>query len=286
VDGATLDVGERLAFARAVALAAGVEVSRRYGDDRFRLKGGQSPVTEADLASNRVIVTAIRARYPGEAILSEESKDSEDRMTADTLWVVDPLDGTKEFLAGNGEFAVMIGLVARGQPIVGVVHAPARGVLYAAATGHGAWLEHPYGRRERLQCAPRRPDGLRLVSSRSHAEPLLLRMQEALGITDVQPSGSVGIKCGLIAEGRRDVYIHPAPHLKEWDTCAPEVVLTEAGGRVTDCRGDRLRYNKPSPNQPHGIVACSEAVADEVLGRVIPLYESTVDSQQSTTVKS
>lgn len=258
-----------------VAKAAGAEVLKRYGDSGFRLKGGAGPVTEADLASNGVIVDAIRARYPGEAILSEEMKDRDDRLGADVVWIVDPLDGTKEFLAENGEFSVMIGLVVSGRPVLGVVNAPARGVLYAAATGHGAWVERGSGERERLRRGPSDPGALRLVGSRSHAEPVLADMQRALGIEDVQPSGSAGIKCALIAEDRRDLYIHPSPHLKEWDTCAAEVLLVEAGGRVTDCVGQPLEYNKASPVLPDGIVACAEDVADAVLERIRPIYERT-----------
>jgi 3'(2'), 5'-bisphosphate nucleotidase len=278
VSGATGDVRERLAYARDVAREAGREVARRYGERDYRVKAGDSPVTEADLASNRAIVRALRSRYPGEAILSEESKDTADRLTAPVVWIVDPLDGTREFLSGNGEFAVMIGCVAEGRPVVGVVYAPARGVLYGAAAGCGAWVERGTGGPERLRCAAARLDALRLVGSRSHAEPLLARMQEALGIRDVQPSGSVGIKCGLIAEGMRDLYIHPSPHLKEWDTCAPEVVLTESGGSVTSCLGERLTYNKASPAQADGIVACAAEVVEEVLARIVPLYASRVQN--------
>lgn len=271
---ATLDVRERLVRACDAARAAGAEVLRRYGDGRYRLKGEAGPVTEADLASNRIIVEAIGALYPGEAMLSEEVKDGHERLGADPVWIVDPLDGTKEFLSENGEFAVMIGLVVEGRPVLGVVYAPARGVLYAAAAGEGAWADRGPGRRDRLWCAPADPSALRLVGSRSHAEPVLVRMQDALGIRDVQPSGSAGIKCALIAEGTRDLYIHPSSHLKEWDTCAPEALLVEAGGRVTDCLGEPLRYNKASPDQPRGIVACAAEVADHVLERITPIYRS------------
>lgn len=272
VSSATPDVRERLSYVCDVARAAGAEVLKRYGDSSYRLKGEAGPVTEADLASNRVIVDAIGERYPAEAVLSEEMKDRGDRLGADVVWIIDPLDGTKEFLAENGEFAVMIGLVVSGRPVLGVVNAPARGVLYAAAAGHGAWVERG-GRRQRLRRGPAELAALRLVGSRSHAEPMLVEMQEALGIEDVQPSGSAGIKCALIAEGLRDLYVHPSPHLKEWDTCAAEVLLAEAGGRVTDCLGEPLAYNKPAPVQPDGIVACAADVADTVLERIRPIYE-------------
>jgi 3'(2'), 5'-bisphosphate nucleotidase len=113
------------------------------------------------------------------------------------------------------------------------------------------------------------------VGSRSHAEPLVVRMQEALGIVDVEPCGSVGVKCSRIAEGRRDLYVHPVAFMKEWDTCAPEVILREAGGWVSDCRGERLRYNKPDPRQPHGILACAPGVAERVLPVARELYEAS-----------
>jgi 3'(2'), 5'-bisphosphate nucleotidase len=106
-------------------------------------------------------------------------------------------------------------------------------------------------------------------------------MQQALGITDVQPSGSVGIKCSLIAERQRDLYIHPVPYLKEWDTCAPEVLLREAGGMVTDCTGALLQYNKSNPVQPHGILACAPAVFERVLDTIVPLYRSAKDARPS-----
>jgi 3'(2'), 5'-bisphosphate nucleotidase len=128
------------------------------------------------------------------------------------------------------------------------------------------------GSRRQLYCARGDLDALRLVGSRSHPDALLMRMQKALGITDVQPSGSVGVKCALIAEGKRDLYVHPVPYLSEWDTCAPEVLVREAGGGVTDCMGERLHYNKETPTQPHGIMACGEGVRERVLERIVPLY--------------
>lgn len=270
---ATPDVRERLAFAGRVAREAGERILRHYGATGHETKAGGSPVTAADLAANEWIVSAIRAAWPGEAILAEESKDSADRLTSDRVWVIDPLDGTREFLAQNGEFSVMIGFVAGGRPRLGVVMVPVRGLLYAAAEGEGAWAELA-GEKRRLQCLPARLDNLRLVGSRSHPDPTIEAMRERLGITDVKPSGSVGIKCALIAEGERDLYVHPVPYLKEWDTCAAEVLLREAGGMVTDCRGDPLAYNKPDPTQPHGILACAASIHAEVLDKIGPVYET------------
>jgi 3'(2'), 5'-bisphosphate nucleotidase len=260
-----------LAAACGAARAGGRAAMRFYGSARVMEKEGGSPVTEADHAANRVIVDALSAAFPGDAILSEESADSAARLAAERVWIVDPLDGTREFLAQNGEFAVMIGLAVGGRAVLGAVFQPADDLLFAGAQGSGAWLTRG-GETVPLRCGAPGADGLRLVGSRSHPDALLVRMQEALGVTDVRPSGSVGVKCGLIARGERDLYVHPVPYLKEWDTCAPEAILRAAGGDVTDCRGGPLRYNKPDPRQPHGMVACGPGVLERVRAPIRRVY--------------
>ena len=264
-----IDLQAELQVARDAARAAGAAAMRFYGNP-MEVSGGSSPVTDADRAANEVILRALADAFPRDAVLSEESRDSPERLAAARVWIVDPLDGTKEFLARNGEFAVMIGLAVRGAAALGVVYLPDGDRLYRAAEGMGTWLDQG-GRTRRVE---RSAGGraLRLVASRSHAEPLTLRVQEALGITDVRPSGSVGVKCGLIALGERDLYVHPVPYLKEWDTCAPEVVLREAGGDVTDCAGGPLRYNKADTRQPYGITACAPGIIQSVLETVEPLW--------------
>ena len=247
-----------------------------YGQTEHCTKAGGSPVTAADLASNAHIVHSIRAAFGEDAILSEESTDDGARFGARRVWVVDPLDGTREFLAGNGEFSVMIGMLEEDEPVLGVVFVPATGTMYGAERGRGAWAETGSGARRALRCGPADPGAIRMVGSRSHADPLLQRMAAALGVTDVLPSGSVGVKCARIAEGERDLYVHPVPYLKEWDTCAPEIVLREAGGVVTDCRGGPLRYNKPGPAQPDGILACVGSLHGPVLAKIGPLYAAAV----------
>lgn len=264
------DFARELECARALAREAGRVAMRFYGNVSAGC-GRDGPVTEADRASNRVILAGLRAEFPDDAILSEESRDDGLRLDAHRVWIVDPLDGTREFLAQNGEFSVMIGLAVHGRPVVGVVYRPDGDVLYSAAHGAGAWRDEA-GTRSRLLRTGPPGSGLRLVGSRSHPDPLLTRMQEALGISDVRPSGSVGIKCALIAESRCDLYIHPVPYLKEWDTCAPEILLREAGGEVTDCLGEPLLYNKADPVQPHGIFAAAPGVHGRVLERIRALY--------------
>lgn len=274
--GAAVEAGLKteVRVACEAAREAGGAAMAFYGTASAVAKDGGSPVTEADHAANRVILARLAAAFPGDAILSEEARDSTDRLSSTRVWIVDPLDGTKEFLACNGEFAIMIGLAVEGRAVLGVVYLPATETLFAAVEGGGAWVERN-GERSALRCGEGAAP-LRLVGSRSHPDPLLVRMQHALGITDVLPSGSVGVKCGLIAEGARDLYVHPVPYLKEWDTCAPEVIVREAGGAVVDCLGAPLRYNKPDPHQPEGILACGAGVLDAVLGTVSSIFADGV----------
>jgi 3'(2'), 5'-bisphosphate nucleotidase len=260
-----------LSTAVSAARAAGAAAMRFYGTATATAKADASPVTAADHAANDVIVAALQQAFLGDAILSEESADSPARLSARRVWIVDPLDGTKEFLAQNGEFSIMIGLAIDAEAVLGVVYLPAVDLIYAAAKGEGAWVERE-AEREPLRRVAANPAALRLVGSRSHADPLVARLQEALGITDVAPCGSVGVKCTRIAHGERDLYLHPVPYLKEWDTCAPEAILREAGGSVTDCRGEPLRYNKPDPRQPHGIMACAPGVFEAAMGTWRGMY--------------
>jgi 3'(2'), 5'-bisphosphate nucleotidase len=248
------------------ARAAGAAILRHYGDQRADIKAGGSPVTAADHDASGVIISHIRGLFPDDAILCEETADDPARLTAERLWIVDPLDGTKEFLAQNGEFSVMIALAIAGRPVLGVVYMPAHDRLFWGAAGQGAWVESA-GKTTRLAARPA-GDGLRIVTSRSHADATVEALCAALPVVERRPSGSVGIKCALIAEGVCDLYAHPVPYMSEWDTAAPEVLLREAGGSVTDCRGAPLQYNKPDPRQPAGILACAPGVRDRVLSLV------------------
>ncbi len=263
----------------AIARVAGQAALRFYGTALADYNAAGAPVTVADRASNDCILEGLARAFPADPILSEESADSLERLGSERLWVVDPLDGTKEFLAQNGEFAVMIGLALHGDAVLGAVYLPASDVMYAAARDSGAWVQRG-PRRERLLGAKVNGKPLRMIVSRSHIDPLVERIRESLGITDVRRCGSVGVKCGLIAERESDLYVHPVPHLKEWDTCAPEIVLKEAGGAITDCTGAPLRYNKPNPIQPHGIVAGAPGALARVLGPVTRLYGAQLSDRR------
>lgn len=228
----------------AAADAAGREIMRIYATSfDVTLKDDRSPLTEADLSAQRIIAAALAAIAPEIAMLGEESapQDFERRREWRRLWLVDPLDGTREFVKRNGEFSVNIALVEDREPVLGVVYAPARPVLYAAARGCGAFRRDADGTRTPLHVQATAPPRLRILASRSHGDAVLDRMIQGLGPHERISVGSA-LKFGLLAEGRGDLYLRRGP-TSEWDTAAGHAVVLEAGGCVVDLTGVPLRYN-------------------------------------------
>lgn len=219
-------------------------------------KAGDEPVTEADLAANAHIVARLRAAFPHDALLSEELPDDPARLQAARVWMVDPIDGTRDFIAGREGFAVMIGLCIDGRPAAGVVCQPSTGVAWVGAVGITAFRQPLDGPRTPLApSAITGPPGIRLVSSESHHTRDIERFRAALQITDELTLGGVGLKVGLVADGTRDAYVYPGHRTKIWDTCGPEAILVAAGGRVTDTRGDALDYRSAELANHRGVIA-------------------------------
>lgn len=267
-----------LRTARQLARAAGAAALEFYGNANLEIqrKKADEPVTEADLAANNVIVPALRAAFPDDGMLSEESTDDHhiagSRLERERVWMVDPLDGTQGFIDGTGDFAVQIGLSFQGTPVVGVVYKPVTNVLYAAARGAGAWVERAHDAPQKLHVSDRADlSAMRIAVSRSHRSPRMDRVIRSLGIREEIRSGSVGIKIGLIIENTCDLYVHMSPKSKQWDTCAPEAILREAGGTLTDLFGKPYRYNTPDVWNHNGIVATNGAAHAEVIARLAPL---------------
>jgi 3'(2'), 5'-bisphosphate nucleotidase len=234
----------------------------------IRWKDPTEPVTEADRAVNAYLVKQIHQVFPADGILAEESKDDPGRLAKQRVWIIDPLDGTVEFIAHNGEFCIMIGLAFEHAPVVGVVYQPIEDVLYAAALGSGAFLEE-FGERYPLRVSRvTDPQQLRLVISRSHRALLLDGIIERSGIRKVRGIGSVGLKVGVITRRQADCYVHPNPGTKEWDTCAPDIILREAGGIMTDCWNRPLRYNQPDVVRRFGLMA-SNGVAHPFISGIV-----------------
>ncbi|HNS02795.1 MAG TPA: 3'(2'),5'-bisphosphate nucleotidase CysQ [Anaerolineae bacterium] len=222
-------------------------------------KGANDPVTAADQAANQLLVAGLSRAFPSDGILAEESRDNRDRMQRRRVWIIDPLDGTREFIDRIGEFCIMVGLAIEGQAALGVVYQPVADQLYRGIPGLLAEVVQQ-GVRQPLAVSPvADPAQMRLVASRSHRDPLVDAVCRQLGVTQERPCGSVGLKVGLLATGQCDLYIHPAPGLKEWDTCAPEAILRAAGGAISDAWGRPLRYNQVDVRQRQGLVASNGA---------------------------
>jgi 3'(2'), 5'-bisphosphate nucleotidase len=230
------------------------------------------PVTEADRASNALIVAGIRHEFPDDGILAEESIDTERRLSKSRVWMIDPLDGTKGFISRSADFAVQIGLAVEGESVLGVVYQPLPDVMYWAARGGGAWIERTGREAERARVSDVSDvRQMRLAASRSHRSPRMDRVVRAFGVEQEVQRNSVGVKVGLLIEQQCDLYIHLSSHTKQWDTCAPEAILHEAGGRFTDIFGSPLRYNSPEVENLNGIVATNGAAHDLIIEQLAPL---------------
>ena len=237
----------------SLAEKAGRAIMALYNAEELdvRLKEDVSPVTRADLAAHRVILAGLQELTPMLPVLSEESDaiPYSDRQNWKQYWLIDPLDGTKEFLKRNGEFTVNIALIDNGKPLLGVVHAPVLGRTYSAAQGIGAFRQESNGERP-LHIAVRREldRKLKVVVSRSHPGKEAEAFLRTLGTYDTVEIGS-SLKFCLVAEGAADLYPRFGP-TREWDTAAGHCVLLSAGGGVTDLHGQPLQYNKPDLLNP------------------------------------
>lgn len=230
---------------------AGDAILKIYATSRqFDSKADGSPVTEADTCAEAIIVKALQKLTPDVPIVAEEAVAAGEKVsTAERFWLVDPLDGTKEFINGNGEFTVNVALVEHGVPVLGVVMAPAKGILYTGVAGKGASYASADGRKA-ISC--RRPPqvGLTVVASRSHGNAI--ELERFLSRYTVANTRSVGssLKLCLLATGEADLY----PRLgrtMEWDIAAGHAVVVAAGGDVLDLGGRQLRYGKPAFENPH-----------------------------------
>lgn len=268
-----------ITVAAELARAAGAILLEHYHspflvEQKMNVLNELEEVTAADREANELIVSRLRREFPDDGILAEESSDSAHRLDKDRVWLIDPMDGTKNFIERDGDFAVHIGFALAGESVMGVVYQPVRDVLYRAARGDGAWIESGNKPAQRLVVsAQTNPKEMTLVSSRSHRSSRMERVVRAFGFKDEMWRGSVGVKVGLIVEQQADLYLHLTPGTKEWDTSAPEVILQEAGGRLTDLFGRRLRYNTERVMNPNGIVATNGVAHEMVIENLAPLLE-------------
>lgn len=245
-----------------------VIAEEKYGVDNFT-----EPVTIADRTASKIIVERLEKDFPKDAVLSEEEKDDKKkRLASECVWIIDPLDGTRGFINQDGDFAVQIGLAENGDAVLGVVFLPFRKKLYYASKGNGAFLVENENSPNRLEVSNLTDfEKMTIAVSRNHRSPKMSRIHNSFQFKDEIRRGSVGLKVGLIAERSADLYIHLSPRTKFWDTCAPQIVLEEAGGKLTDLFGEKIKYDLENVQNHNGVLASNGMAHDETVKKLKPL---------------
>lgn len=263
---------EELATLEAIAREAAEIVARVYATEfRVDYKAPADPVTEADRQANALICERLAKAFPGVPVVAEESDEEafDGWVGAERVLFVDPLDGTQEFIAKNGEFAVMIGLTERGRAVAGVVYGPAMHLGWTGAPGLGAWEWDDAGARRPIRVSGVTGLGAAtLVASRSHRGKLLQASIDAMAPGAVSTLGSAGLKGAFVASGRADLYCQPGRAGKRWDACAPDAIVTAAGGRVTDAHGAPIDYVGGKLENDRGLVMSNDAVHEAALAAI------------------
>ncbi len=256
-------LNEILAIAKPIGWGAG-DILLTAQQTTFEIeKSGNSPVTSADLAANHYILEHLHQAFGTEefAYLTEETFQTQspsERLDRPWVWIIDPLDGTKDFINRTGEYAVHIALAHQGRPVVAIVACPELGKLFYATQNGGTFVETKAGKIQPLKVSQTsQPEELTLVASRSHRDTRFVQMLEQFPCKAQITMGSVGCKISAIAEQTADLYISlsgkSAP--KDWDFAAPELILTEAGGQFTRFDGSAIQYNQEDVSQGGGILA-------------------------------
>lgn len=219
--------------------------------------GGEGPVSNYDRACDALIREQLSAAFPGDALLTEESEDDGAWQQAERVWIVDPIDGTQEYVTGVPQYAVMIGLCVDGVPQFGAVYAPAQDLLLVGEQGHGTSVFHQ-GEQRALVLKDKDPrEAWRIAVSRSHGSPEVERVCAALAPSQMVPMGSVGLKIASVCQGQTDLYVATTTRIKLWDSCGPHALLSAAGGVMVDLFGRPLDYRRQR-NHPYGLLACAQ----------------------------
>lgn len=252
-----------LDIAVKAAKEAGDAILEIYaGDYKTSTKNDDSPITDADLKSNQIIKDILSETK--HHILSEEDKDDLNRLTQETIWIVDPLDGTSDFIDKTGEFTVMISLIKNKKPILGVIAWPTEKTLFVAQKGRGAFR---FSNGEWKKISVTKVSEIpkcRTVGSRHHLSDKEKSFIKKLGIEDFTSIGS-SLKVGKISSGEAEAYITTTNKMKEWDSAASYCIITEAGGKMTDMSGNDLTYNNKDVYHQNGILVTNGLVHDKIV---------------------
>lgn len=249
---------------------AGERVLECYTSVDFSLqKSEHFPVTIADMDADRIIISGLKENYNDIPILTEETDCGLNRLENDYVFVVDPLDGTKDFVNKTGDFSLMISLLHNGYPVFGIVHMPLLKKTYYAFRGQGAFCLDGNGIRTRLSVSKTKQySKISILTSRYKHPEIVDRLVKRLDIKSMIPMGSAGIKMAEIASGRADVYISPSNKTGEWDSAAGTILVEEAGGKVTDINGNILQFGKKDPHNLNGFLVSNGIIHDEIVGEL------------------
>jgi 3'(2'), 5'-bisphosphate nucleotidase len=274
-----MDLSKQLEVAKEIAIKAGEEILKIYNsynpdeENSLEIKEKEedsykSPLTKADLIANKIIVDKLREEFPEYGVLTEEEVDNKERLQKEFVWIIDPLDGTKEFIKKNGEFTVNIALVFENKPIMGVIFVPVKNELYYASNC-GAFYEKLYSEKGSVEIHvsnKNNTEDMVFVKSRSHASEKLVSFLENVKFEEIISSGS-SIKGCLVANGNADVYLRLGP-INEWDICAMEAIIKGSGGEITDLEGKDLKYNKEFTLFKHGFLVSNKVIHEKLLSEV------------------
>lgn len=254
---------KELKAAKKAAREAGKELLKYFYSPKLKVnyKSENNPVTEADIISQKIIINKLKKFNYG--IIAEEG-DAQ-KKNKNINWIIDPLDGTKEFINKIDEFAIMIGLSNRGNPVLGVIYAPAKDVMYFAVKNQGAFMKRGERKSEKIKVSIKKNfQKIVLFISRFHQTGNELDLAKKLGIKKIVKYGSCLKACG-VAESKGEISFTTSPNTKEWDTCASDIILKEAGGKFTDIKGRDLKYNKKDVHNKYGYLATNGVIHSKVI---------------------
>ena len=247
---------------QAVMEAANVVLEIYGGNYETSTKNDDSPITEADLKSNDIIKKILSKTNHN--ILSEEDKDDQSRLSKETIWIIDPLDGTSDFIDKTGEFTIMIALVKNKEPVLGVISWPTEKTIFAAQKNKGAF-RYSNGKWEKIHVTKvSELSKCRAVGSRHHLSETEKMFIKKLGIEDFTKIGS-SLKVGKISSGEAEAYITTTNKMKEWDSAASYCIVSEAGGKMTDMLGNNISYNNKIVNHRNGILVTNGLIHKKIV---------------------
>ena len=252
-----------LDIAIKAAREAGNAILEIYqGDFKTSKKNDDSPITDADLKSNEIIKEILSQTE--HTILSEEDKDDQSRLSKDTIWIIDPLDGTSDFIDKTGEFTVMIALIKNKEPVLGVIGWPTEKTFFVAQKGSGAFRYSNDEWKKISVTTLAELSKCRAIGSRHHLSDKEKLFIKKLGIKDFTSIGS-SLKVGKISSGEAEVYITTTNKMKEWDSAASYCIISEAGGKMTDMLGNDITYNNKEVFHQNGILVTNGLIHNKIV---------------------